>query len=176
MNHQIKLFIDQLQGMAAQQFPVGPVSALLREHELLLDFFTPYIFYRPDRYTRNLVYHSPEFEILILAWGPHHISPIHGHEGAKCWMRVLDGTLKFMNYDEEKEGTVHQTISMMGGPGFVDGPAVIHAVENPTELPAVSLHLYARPYRQCDVYKPECGQKVKMQIHYDTMYGKPVEE
>ena len=43
-----------------------------------------------------------------------------------------------------------------GKPGHVDGPADIHAVETVGE-DAVSLHVYVKPYGECDIYDPAQG-------------------
>ena len=40
-------------------------------------------------------------------------------------------------------------------PGFLDGPADIHSVENLTSQYATSLHVYAKPYDACDIYDIE---------------------
>ena len=42
-----------------------------------------------------------------------------------------------------------------GDKGFLDGPAEIHSVENIFNEPAVSLHIYAKPFDACDIYDLE---------------------
>jgi hypothetical protein len=57
------------------------------------------------------------------------------------------------------------------GPGYVDGPADIHAVTNPTSLEedAVSLHVYCRPYDECDIYDTEQGAVRRVRLVYDSV-------
>jgi len=57
------------------------------------------------------------------------------------------------------------------GPGYVDGPADIHAVTNPTSLgeDAVSLHVYCRPYDECDIYDTERGAVRRVRLVYDSV-------
>jgi hypothetical protein len=61
---------------------------------------------------------------------------------------------------------------MSGSTGFVDGPAIVHSVENLTPEPAISLHLYARPFSQCDIFDKEHQIKHKTSLRYDSVGGK----
>jgi hypothetical protein len=64
-----------------------------------------------------------------------------------------------------------------GGIGFLDGPADLHAVENPGEFGAnaASLHVYSKPYAECDIYDSESGPRRRVKLAYDSIQGKPVE-
>lgn len=173
---QLDAYVKQLHRLAEQHFPVAQVSEFLRQVPIHPEVLDAHTFYYTSRYTRNLMYKCPQFEVLLLCWGPYHTSPIHGHEGEKCWMRVEEGTLYFVNYDEVVPGQIQEISAVSGSAGFVDGPAGIHMVRNPIDQRARSLHLYARPFAQCDVYDLELHEKSRRDISYDTMYGKPVEQ
>lgn len=171
-------FVNQIINLSVLGFPIEPVTILLKRFNFDVIDFSPYIYYDSTHYTRNLVYHCPEFEVLLLCWSPGQLSPIHGHEGEKCWMRVLKGSLYFINYHEMATNSADLELisERHGDAGFVDGPAVIHKVENRTNDFAVSLHLYAKPFLQCDVYSIDEHSKAKMQIQYDTIYGKQLDK
>jgi cysteine dioxygenase len=153
-------------------------------HELLLaTLIDPaslesYVHFRPDRYARNLIYKSEEFELLAICWDIGHKAPIHGHEGERCWSRVERGMLRFTNYREVADKPLRLErlgVPTDGSRGHLDGPADIHEVHN---LPsfgerAVSLHLYSRPYGECDIYDLAAGRKERVRLSYDTMFGKP---
>ncbi len=133
-----------------------------------------YVRFEPGRYTRHLVHKSAEVEILVLCWAEGSGSPIHGHEGELCWARVERGTLSFTDYREVSRQPLHVTPlgpALVGGRGHVDGPADLHAVENPPDLggPAVSLHVYARPYDECDIYDLEEGTVRRVRLRYDSV-------
>jgi NitT/TauT family transport system ATP-binding protein len=126
--------------------------------------------FAPGRYTRHLVYKDPAVEILVLCWARGASAPIHGHEGEFCWARVERGRLAFRSYRELSRaplrleplgGEVH------GGPGYVDGPADIHEVHAPRE-DAVSLHVYCRPYEECDIYDLAQGAVRRVRLSYDS--------
>lgn len=167
-------FTAGLDELASKNFPAQEVTTFLQVARFEKELLEPYSFFSEKRYTRNLLHRRPEYEILLLCWMPNQASPIHGHEGEKCWMRVEAGELHFTDYESREDGgrsLVEARHSATGGPGFVDGPAVIHRVANETNLPAMSLHLYARPFTQCDVFDRESKSKKKVELSYDSMHG-----
>ncbi len=168
-------FIAGLDLLALKNFPVTEVSAYLSETLFEESWLEPYTFFSEKRYTRNLLHKLPEYEILLLCWMPHQVSPIHGHEGEKCWMRVEAGALHFTDFTENKSSgvvVIDPLKTQIGGRGFVDGPAFIHQVANRTEKPAMSLHLYARPFAQCDIFDQEHYIIARADLRYDSIDGK----
>jgi hypothetical protein len=133
----------------------------------------PYLRFVPGRYSRHLVHKDRDVELLVLCWARGARAPIHGHEGERCWARVERGRLRFTSYREESRQPLRLVAlgqAVEGGPGHLDGPADIHAVENPPELAedAVSLHVYARPYDECDLYDLEQGVVRRVRLQYDS--------
>ena len=108
-----------------------------------------YCFYKDSKYARHLVHKEKDFEILIVCWKPGQAAPIHGHEGEKCWMRIESGALQISNYQLDSISPLKLTMSGLtkGEVGYLDGPAEIHSVENIYEESAISLHIYAKPFR-----------------------------
>ena len=172
-------FLGNLKAFEASRFNASEIHEYLRETLIKPDSLETYLCFRPDCYTRNLVYKSETFELLVICWGVGQEAPIHGHEGEYCWSRVEKGSLRFTNYREVSE--VPLVLDKLGEPvdgkqGHLDGPAIIHEVENPSSFgeAAVSLHVYSHPYEECDIYDLAKGKKHRMQLAYDTMFGKPV--
>lgn len=167
-------FIAELNRFAALDFPVRETHQVLRCASLQPAQLQPYLFVAPDQYTRNLIYKSPEYELLLIAWPSGQAAPIHGHEGEKCWARVESGELRFTNYCEiPGDGSFSlKTLSQrVGGLGYLDGPADIHKVENISSQLAVTLHLYSRPFEACDIYDPENGRKLRKMLGYYSKFG-----
>lgn len=176
----LSAFIQRLEQLAARDFSVQETHQFLKRSPLAPGELKPYIFFDPCQYTRNLLYKSGEFELLAICWQPGQKAPIHGHEGEKCWSRVEEGSLYFTNYCERSslDGSFRLEITSpptRGGPGYLDGPADIHAVENPFQEPAVTLHLYSRPYAECDIYDPVNGQKERRKLTYYSVFGELTE-
>lgn len=163
--------VQGLENLAERNFPIFDVGKFLQDISIPYETFKPYVFFEQDRYTRNLIYKTTSFEILLLCWGPGQKSPIHGHEGEKCWMQVEQGQLIFTNYQEVPSAGLDQVSVVTGSAGFTDGPAIIHKVENLSHEPAMSLHLYARPFQQCDIFDQERHEKKKVKLSYYSVYG-----
>ena len=166
--------VQGLENLAIQNFPVFEVGNFFQNILIPFDDLKPYAFFENERYTRNLIYKTPAFELMLLCWSPAQESPIHGHEGEKCWMRIQQGQLVFTNYQEVAPAQLEQVSVVSGNVGFTDGPAIIHKVENVSSEPAISLHLYARPFAQCDVFDQEHHEKKKVQLSYYSVYGQLV--
>jgi len=172
----VNRFIGDMKHIAARDFPVREVRGFLAASRLPASELRPYLFVLPDRYTRNLIYKSDAFELLLLVWPPGQAALVHGHEGEKCWTRVEEGRLHFTNY-REKRGKRGSSVELeivsqaVGGVGHVDGPADIHGVENRSDLLALTLHLYARPYDECDVYDLEHRRKTRKKLEYFSRFG-----
>lgn len=174
----MKTFVNELEAMASKGFNTEEVHAYLRDTRIEPASLEPYVTFRQERYARNLVHKSESFEILVVCWKTTQEAPIHGHEGERCWARVERGRLRFTNYRQVSETPlVIEPLGppLDGAPGHLDGPADIHRVENPAEFgeDAASLHVYSFPFDECDVYDLARGEKRRVKLDYDTMFGKP---
>ena len=170
-------FIGELQRLAARNFSVRETHNFLKDALVRPEQLKPYLFVAPDQYTRNLIYKSPEFELLLIAWPAGHGAPIHGHEGEKCWARVERGELRFTNYCEIPNChsfSLKHISERIGGLGYLDGPADIHKVENTSREIALTLHLYSRPFEACDIYDPQSGRKFRRTLEYYSQFGKRI--
>jgi predicted metal-dependent enzyme (double-stranded beta helix superfamily) len=176
----IDQLIGELKGFARAGFPVDGVKEYLGGTLIEPAALEPYLHPSEAHYTRNLVHKDEDFEILVICWGSGQKALIHGHEGELCFARVERGTLRFSNYSLLSEEPVR--LEQLGSPvdgtvGFLDGPADLHAVDNATDLgaDAVTLHVYSRPYAECDIYESERGPRRRVRLAYDTVDGKRVE-
>lgn len=168
-------FIEKLNKFSYRDFPVDEVLSLLQKHHLSVDLLEPYIFFSDARYTRNLIHKTSDFELLLLCWKTGQHSPIHGHEGEKCFMRVEVGQLQFTDYQEEPPratSLVKKVKTEIGKEGYIDGPAGIHQVSNVSGHDTISLHLYAKPFDQCDIFDLQTNQKIKVPLGYHSIHGK----
>ena len=167
--------IIQLKKFATEDFPVSSVSDYLNDYSLSNEILNEYAHFKDQKYCRNLVHKENDFEIILVCWKAGQVAPIHGHEGEKCWLRVESGALQICNYklDSIKPLELTMTGVIKGEAGYVDGPADIHSVENVNDEPAVSLHVYAKPFGQCDIYDLDDGIIRRLELTYDSMYKKP---
>jgi predicted metal-dependent enzyme (double-stranded beta helix superfamily) len=172
--------VEDLKVFAGRGFPVTDVRDYLSETLVTPEVLERYLHRSESHYTRNLVHKDRDFEILVICWGSGQRAPIHGHEGELCFARVERGRLRFSNYALVSENPLRLeacAAPVDGGIGFLDGPADIHAVDNPREFEgdAASLHVYSKPYAECDIYDSERGPRRRVKLAYDTVDGVPVE-
>lgn len=174
----MEAFLDGINYVLRRGFATEDIHTHLQKTLIEPDSLQRYIFFRPERYTRNLVFKNEFFELLVICWNIGQRAPVHGHEGERCWSRVEQGSLILCNYREVSENPL--VVRQIGEPyrgerGHLDGPANIHSVANPSMVPAVSLHLYSHPYDQCDIYDLENNLKQRVRLRYDSIDGKVVE-
>jgi len=136
-------------------------------------------FFADHGYTRNLVAREERFELLLLAWGAGQESPIHNHEGQDCWMGVVEGQIEEVRYCKPEEvgsGPLEprgSQIFSQGEVAFIRDEIGLHLVRSGSpDRPAVSLHLYASPYDQCNVYCPQTGKITRKDLRNYSVRGR----
>lgn len=161
---------------------VDEVTQFLGENQFSVDLLKPYLHYSDKHYTRNLIYKSELFEMLALCWRVGDVSWIHNHQSEYCWMAVVDGRLAVQNFArlgcDQKQRTVEleETDEVILEPGNgcqVDPGEPIHLVANPERFgePAVSLHIYSKPFEECVVYDLDQGICRQVSLCYTSEYG-----
>lgn len=160
-NDQFELSQDQKAQMieALQSYRANPVD------------FQQHVRFSSRGYTKNLVMdvkgkrssHSTGenviANVIVMCWAPRQLSAFHGHEGSRCFVKVLQGQLL-----EERQP--HPKHEPNGGPDcrksillskndvvYIDDQLGCHRVTNcaPNE-PAITLHVYVPPYRKCRIF------------------------
>jgi hypothetical protein len=167
-------FAAAVRRRCAAGFDAQAVHRWLGETRIEPASLAPWVRVEPGRYTRHLVLRTPDVELLVLCWARGARAPVHGHEGELCWARVERGRLRFISYRELSRAPLR--LAPLGPPvdgesGHLDGPADIHAVENPDAFgaDAVSVHVYARPYAECDIYDLAAGVVRRVRLGYDSI-------
>ena len=166
----INNIIEKLKYFAKVNFPIAEVSSYLKSLDVEDFYLKKYNFILNDRYTRNLIYKDTDFELLLLCWAPKVFAPIHGHEGEKCWAKVLNGNLEIANY-LQNDKSIQLEKKILCEPGYLDGPADIHSVKNITSSFATTLHVYARPYDTCDIYMNDLKTVQRVKLGYYSING-----
>ncbi|MAV96861.1 MAG: hypothetical protein CMG06_06970 [Candidatus Marinimicrobia bacterium] len=169
----IDTLINDMRLFARDNFHVQTVSSYLSKLNLRTEDLKNFNHQIQDSYTRNLIHREQDFEIMLVCWPPHSSAPIHGHEGEKCWARVQTGQLNICNYEEvsRKPLSLKKIQELKCSPGFLDGPADIHSVENVSDEFATSLHVYAKPYDECEIFDLEEGLVRRTKMDYHTIDG-----
>ena len=145
----------------------------------------PYLTWDCQHYTRNLIDKTDLYELIAICWEVGQASSVHNHRDQNCWMAAPIGKLMVenfrLNFQNLESGKCRLEASdrvelTAANPCAVDPKEPVHRVLNPREANqrAVSLHVYSRPFDTCVVYSPEQGTCGEIELHYTTMFGKPV--
>jgi cysteine dioxygenase len=176
-------FIDGLCAIAPGAFTVDRVARFTEETPVAPDSLTPYLFFEPTHYTRNLIYRCDLFELMAICWEVGQSSRIHNHQDQNCWMTVPMGRLAVQNYEVEAQDPArgycelreaNRLLMDASHPSHVEQELPVHAVLNLPEFQerAVSLHVYSHPYDRCLVYTPEKNTYCEVPLFFDSEYGK----
>jgi len=136
----------------------------------------------PRAYTRNLVFTNQHMDVILMCWPPGCKSSIHDHEESSCWVVLVEGSaveVKFALPKLDRQFLKMESLnpaSAVGrcGPlqrlgetvmedvgghpgGYVNNDVGIHRVENRSDKPAYTLHVYAPGLRKMRIFS-EAGE------------------
>lgn len=172
-----------LKEIPSEEFTSENITRFLRNQPIDIESLTPYTFFAPGKYTRNLIASNGHFEMMALCWDVGQTNPIHNHEGQSCWVYVLDGELSFTNYKwlgcDRNRRSMHLEelsrvpIAARGSMNVIDEKDAIHRLRNDVSFNqrAMSLHIYAKPLKTCVVYDPENGTCEDKDLSYYSVEG-----
>ena len=167
-------FIKSLKSFAERDFPINEVSDLIIKSQFSNKLLDKYSHFSKKTYTRNMIYKNSNFEVLLICWSAGQMAPIHGHEGEKCWFKILSGSLEIYNYKIKtiRPLKLKKMEKITASSGYLDGPADIHSINNCYKNPVITLHIYAKPYDTCDIYDLKTNQIQRLKMNYYSIDGK----
>jgi cysteine dioxygenase len=186
--------VDTLRAFEAEPITRDRVLDYLRETAVERASLDRYVHFRPDTYTRNLVFRDDQLELMAVCWQPGQRTVIHTHNGQLGWMSVEQGALAVINYkwlgcnasdnqnvagldclagatELDLERREIQECYPGGVINTVDKVQTIHQVVVEGKEPVVSLHVYSRPIDSCvafDLQKRTCYRR---ELQYFSKYG-----
>lgn len=173
-----------LKGIPAGRFSPETVETLLQGVAVEPSSLAPYLHFVEGRYTRNLIHRDGAFELLALCWDTGTFSPIHNHSGQDCWFLVHQGQFCVKGFRLLQGGLSpgraeleEVEVSHRNGMGALDhrGPErdIHRVVVSKGSTPAVSLHVYAKPFDDCLVYDLKKHLCHRQRLQYHSVDGKP---
>lgn len=150
---------------------------VIRKSQLSLKELKRYASWKPNDYTRNCLARNEKFEIILLCWEPGVLTPIHDHGGKDCWVYQVHGSIDEVRYVKTGDLLTESnriTINP-GGLTFMNDEMGFHAIENNTDQPAMSLHIYASPINSCMVFNNDKACFEEKDLVYDSYKGEVVQ-
>ncbi len=142
-------------------------------HSLQLEpnAFEKYANWSKDCYTRNCIADTEKFELILICWCAGHQTSIHDHGGEECWVKVIEGEFKETLYKQDEMGALKLTktkFSKKNDVTYMKDFMGFHRLENSANKRSMSLHLYAKPIRSCNVFNEVSKTFVHKELDYDT--------
>ena len=91
-------------------------------------------------YTRNLIWETDTYALILMCWKPRTNSPIHTHGGSNCWAKIVNGEVCERRYTagheiDGKKGEpvlISEEIQEVGTVTYIDDSLGLHSLSNPT--------------------------------------------
>lgn len=133
----------------------------LREAVCTVERVAPYIPI-PDPslgYGRKVIYHSPQYEAVVIHLPENSSTPVHDHGVSVCCAYVVSGTLINRVYAHEKKLVIKQETMHLPGEFMFSGKGQIHSMHNPGKERLISVHLYTPPIQNNRIYSSWIGRE-----------------
>lgn len=148
-------------------------SEIMNNLDLPKYLFDCYCSWSNECYTRNCIFEDESFELILLCWEAGQGTAIHDHGGEECWVKVIQGEFKETIYKFNNPGeiqTVRSTVSKKGDLSYMIDFMGFHRLENISKTRSMSLHLYAKPIRNCQLFDEDSGELVRENLVYNTCH------
>merc|ERR1711924_6351 len=131
----------------------------------------------PKKYTRNVIFSNEHMDVVLMCWPPRCASSLHCHDTSSCWVALCDGVVhesqfaipafdrKFIEAEmlhptgaKGRCGPIRlQSVTQLGGENgtyvtYINNSMGIHVVENRSDQPAYTVHVYAPGLRRMKMF------------------------
>jgi len=175
--------ISGLRSVSDDDWTCEGVYKFLGENPVEVDSIVKYFHFKPEWYTRNLIYKDDRFEMMAVCWEKGQASRIHNHSEQRCWMTVPWGRLKGQNFAVDEIDPSKGFCKLRETDSFelseslaakVELEEPIHQIMNPEEFDgrAVSVHIYSKPFDRCISYCRDTDTFKEVKLYYTSIDGK----
>eukprot|EP00729_Bicosta_minor_P015503 gene15503-32884_t len=159
---------DNVKGTCYGDHDVAAIKCELKNWFSRRQEFEKYVHWdssNPKKYTRNVIFKNEHMDVLLMCWPPHSKSAIHDHDASSCFVLQVEGTIHEVQYAipaldktflarEMKDPTgavgrcgalreLSTTVMRTGNVQYANNELALHRVENRSDEPAFTLHVYA---------------------------------
>jgi cysteine dioxygenase len=171
----LELLTAELDAALADKGGGARVAQLLEDYcASRSDDWRRFALFEADYYARNLIHRSELYELIVLCWSEGQKSPIHDHAAQRCWMGVLEGTVResLYRFDAARAALTPGAAREFeaGRVAFITDEVGWHSIE-PARGAAVTLHLYSHPIRECRVLDEASGRIANKRMRYHSVGG-----
>jgi predicted metal-dependent enzyme (double-stranded beta helix superfamily) len=99
--------------------------------------------FKQNQKTSHVLVENDLLKVVLIHWRPGKISSIHGHPKGGCVFKVLQGSVEELRYSTDASPKLLATSTYHAGSmAYIDDRIGYHAVGNPNNTSAISLHVY----------------------------------
>ena len=149
-------------------------TTILKTMKLPIAEYEKYATWSSTCYTRNCIAENEDFELILICWERGQATAIHDHGGEECWVYFVEGEFRENIYTQGGKGrlnAVKTTIAKPGDVAYMIDFMGYHNLENQSNKRSMSLHLYAKPIKNCNVYDSKKNEFVRKEMSYDNVEG-----
>lgn len=93
--------------------------------------------------TNHVLIQNELLKVVLIHWKPGKYSNVHGHPAGGCVFKVLHGRIEEKRYSPDSRADLLAVSTYeRDGIGYIDDQMAYHAVGNPFDSSAISLHVY----------------------------------
>jgi cysteine dioxygenase len=152
--------------------PKDSYLSIMQSVEIPIREFEKYYTWKEDRYARNCLFKTDDFELLLICFEKGQETPIHDFDSQKAWINILQGKLCEERFRVAEDGSKLEKLSSvtLGTNDYSFMSKVgIHRYKNCYEARTVSLNLYHKPIARWTQYT-EDAKSTTIKIEYDSIY------
>lgn len=163
-------FLAETKAYTPETFKLSILKTLVSRLAIGLDFFEGRLEFCAEAYARNLVFKNELFEAICLCWQDDQRTSVHNHGRSYGVVRVLQGAMREEIFRRVEGDRVTLAHALEHGPGELSAAPVgmIHRLGNAGGPGSrlVSLHFYAGPLDEMDVFDLETGTAHRQPMRY----------
>lgn len=146
---------------------------VLKSINIPISDFKEFATWEEGGYTRNCIARRDGFEFILLCWDTGAKTPIHGHDNQNCWVYQVQGSVSEQRFKQTSYGfeLTNEAVLKEGKITYMHDRMGYHTLENISESPSMTLHVYANPIDRCEVYNEQRGCFEVVEMEYDTIEG-----
>jgi len=162
-------FLQEAVGHSPEAFGIAELKGLVERLDLSPDLFAGHTNFCQEAYSRNLLFKNACFEAVCLCWQGEQRTSIHNHGRSFGVAVVYQGAMREEIFRREGDRVVRVRTDEVV-PGVISSAPVglIHRLGNAGGAGSrmVSLHFYAGPLDEMDVFDEETGTVTRKQMRY----------
>ncbi|MHC4829415.1 MAG: cysteine dioxygenase [Planctomycetota bacterium] len=166
-------FVLEMMKIPSKDLSVQQLQALASKLDLDDSTIQEHIRFEDSCYARNLVCRTPRFDMLVLCWKPGQVTTIHDHAGSLNVTRVFSGNLTSRAFEEYERPAPGRALVRLANEERLERDCFscvdhgeIHQLANTSDSPLVTVHVYARPLKDINVYCPDSGEIDLITLRY----------